>query len=155
MTPEGSRGGENSFEFETGDDIRRSMVAIDVIGFRIEDLASRSNDDRSRLNRQLSLFFLEIDGFGRTEFLTDPAFPFGEKNTMDGVNGVLQRNCLGILDMDRLSLTQTRIIFIIDLYRAFLSTEATGDTLRRVHIPRMLHHLDFKISLLPRDAFHL
>ena len=131
------------------------MVAIDVIGFRIEDLASRSNDDRSYLNRQLSLFFLEIDGFGRTEFLTDPAFAFGQKNTMHWVNGVLQRNCLGILHMDRLSLTQTRIIFIVYFGWTFLGAETTGDALGGVHIPRMLHHLDFKISLLSGDAFHL
>jgi hypothetical protein len=131
------------------------MVAIDVIGFRIEDLASRSNDDRSRLNRQLPLFFLEIDRLGRTEFLTDPAFSFGEKNTMDGVNGILQRNRLGILHMDGLSLTQARIIFIVYFGWAFLSAEAAGDTLCGVHIARMLDDLDFKISLFPGDAFQL
>ena len=131
------------------------MVAVDVIGFWIEDLASGSNDDRSDLNHQLLLFFVEIDGLGRTEFLTNPAFALGQKDTMDRVNGVLQRHSLGILHMDGLSLTQTRIIFIIYFGWAFLSAEATRDAFCWVHVPRVLHHLDFKISLLPRNAFHL
>ena len=50
MAPEGSGGRKDSLKFEARDNIGRSLVAIDIVGDRIEDLASRSNDDRTRSN---------------------------------------------------------------------------------------------------------
>jgi hypothetical protein len=74
---------------------------------------------------------------------------------MDRINGILQRNGLGILHMDGLSLGKPCIIFTINFSWAFLSTETTGNTFSRVHIARVLNHLHFKIPLLPGNAFHL
>jgi len=131
------------------------MIAIDIVDLRIEDLTPRRNDNGTGLDGQFSLFILEIDGLGRTELFTDSASPFGKKEAVGRINDILQGNGLGILHMDRLSLTQTRIIFIVYFCWTFLSTEAAGDTLRRVHVTGLLYHLDLKISFFPRDALHL
>ena len=74
---------------------------------------------------------------------------------MGRVNGILQRNGLGILHMDRFSLGKPCIIFIIDFGGAFLSTETAGNTFRRVHIAWRLNHFHFEIPLFPGNAFHL
>ena len=57
--------------------------------------------------------------------------------------------------MDRFSLGKTRIIFTINFSWALLSTEAAGNTFRRVYIAWGLNDFDFKISLFPGNAFHL
>jgi hypothetical protein len=131
------------------------MVPVDIILFRIEDLTSGSNDDRPCLNRHFSFLVLKVDGLGRTEFLADLASSFREKDAVDRVDGIFQRNRLGILDVNRFSLADARIVLIINLRRAFLRAKATGDTFLRVHIPGVLNHLDLKISFLPGDALHL
>jgi hypothetical protein len=74
---------------------------------------------------------------------------------MDWVNGILQRDSLGIFHMDRLSLGKPLIIFIVHLGRAFPCAETAGNAFLRVHIARGLNYLDFKVALLPGDAFHL
>jgi hypothetical protein len=107
------------------------------------------------LDGQFSFLILEIDSLCRTEFFTDLTSPFCKEDTMGWVNGILQRNSLGVLDMDGFSLGEARIIFAIDLGGAFLSTETTGNAFRQVHIARGLNHFNFKIPLFSGDAFHL
>jgi hypothetical protein len=131
------------------------MVAIDIIIFRIEDLASGCDDDGTCLDGQLLVFVFKVDGLGRTEFLADLASPFGQKDAVDRVDGIFQRNRLGILDMNRLPLSDARIVFIIHLRRTFLCAQATGDALLRVHIPGVLNEFDLKVPFLPGDALHL
>ena len=155
MPGQGPRGRKHSLKFKAGDDIRRALVAVDIISLRVKDFTARGDDDRSSLNGQFLLLVLEIDRLGRTELLTDLASPFGKKDTIRWVNGIFQRNGLGILHMDRFSLGKSRIIFTVNFGRTFLSTETAGNTLLRVHIAWVLHHLHFKVPLLPGDAFHL
>jgi hypothetical protein len=131
------------------------MVAIDIVDLRIEDLTPRRNDDGTGLDGQFSLFILEIDGLRRTELFTDSASPLDEKEAVSRINGILQGNRLGILYMDRLALAKACIIFVIDLGRTFLRAEATGDTLRHIHITGILDYFDFKLPLLPGDTLHL
>jgi len=155
MTSIGTRCRKHSLKFEAGDDIGRTMIAIDIVDLRIEDFTPRRNDDGTSLDAQLSLFILEIDGLRRTELFTDSASPLYEKEAVGRINGILQGNRLGILYMDRLALAETCIIFVIDLGRTFLRAEATGDTLRHIHITGILDYFDFKISFLPGDTLHL
>jgi hypothetical protein len=155
MSTEGTRGRKHSLKFQAGNDIGRSLVAVDIVDLRIEDFTPRGNDDCAGLDGQFFFFILEIDGLGRAEFFTDLASSFGEKDAVGGIDGILQGNGLRILHVDGLSLAETCIIIIVNLGRAFFGTEATGDTFLRVHITRVLDDFDFKISLFPRDAFHL
>jgi hypothetical protein len=57
--------------------------------------------------------------------------------------------------MDGLSLAETCIIIIVNLGRAFLGTEPTGNTFLRVYITGILDDFDFETALLPGDALHL
>jgi hypothetical protein len=155
MPAQGTRRRKHSLKFQTRNDIRGSLVAIDIVNLRIEDFISGRNDDRASLDGQFLFFILEIDGLGRTELLTDLASSFGEKDTVNGIDGILQWNGLRILHVDGFSLAEACIVLIIYLRRTFLSTEATSDTFLRVHITGILDDFDFKISLLPRDALHL
>jgi hypothetical protein len=155
MSPVGTRGGKHSLKFQTGNDIGGSLIPIDIVDFRIEDFTPRRNDDRASLDGQFLFFVLEVDGLGRTEFFTDPASSFGEKKTVGGIDDILQRNSLRILNVDGFSLAETCIVFIIYLRRTFLSTETTGNTFLGVHITGILDDFDFEISLLPRDALYL
>jgi hypothetical protein len=154
MPAKGPGGRKHSFKFKAGDDVRGALVTVDIISLRIKDFTARGDDDRPGLNGQFLFFVLKIDGLCRTEFFTDLTSPFGKKDTMNRINGILQGNCLGILYMDGLSLGKPCIIFTIDLGGAFLSTEAAGNTLRRVNIAWILNHLHFKISLLSGNAFY-
>jgi len=155
MSAKGTRGREHPLKFEAGDDIRRFLVPIDIVSLWFEHLTPRCNNDSPCLDGQLSLLILEIDGLGRTELLAHLAFPFGEEDTIDRVNGIFQRNRLGIFDVDRLSFAKACIIFVVDLRWTFFSTETTGNAFRRIHIARLLNQLDLKISHLSGDALHL
>ena len=155
MPAQGPGGRKHSLKFKAGDDIGRALVTIDIISLRVKDFTAWGDDDRSGLNGQFLLLVLEIDSLGRTELLTDLASPFGKKNAIRWVNGIFQRNSLGILHMDRFSLGKSGIIFIVNLSRALLSAKTAGDAFGRVHIARVLHHLHFKVPLFSGDTFHL
>ena len=155
MPTEGTRGGKHSLKFQAGNDIGRSLVAVNIIDLRIEDFTPGRNDDCTSLDGQFFFFILEIDGLGRAEFLTNFASSLGEKDTVGGINGILQRNRLRILHMDGLPLAETCVISIVNFGRTFLGAEPTGNTFLRVHIPWILDDFDFKISLLPSDVLHL
>jgi len=155
MTSKGPGGRKHSLKFKTGDDIGRALVTVDIIDLWIKDLTSRGDDDRSGLNGQFLFLILKIDRLGWTKFFTGLASPLRKKDTVDGVNGILQGNGLRIFHMDRFSLGKTRIIFTIHFGRAFLSTETAGNTFRRIHIAWVLNDFDFKIPLFPGDALHL
>src|SRR4030042_4144870 len=77
MSPVGTRGRKHSLKFQTGNDIGGSLVAIDIVDFRIEDFTPRRNDDCAGLEGQFFFFILEIDGLGGAEFFTDLASSFG------------------------------------------------------------------------------
>src|SRR4030042_1033217 len=155
MPAQGPGGRKHPFKFKAGDDIGGTLVTVDIIRLRVKDFTAWGDDDRSGLNSQFLFLILEINSLCWTDFLTDLASPFGKKDTMRWVNGIFQRNGLGIFHMDRFSLAKPRIIFIVNFGRAFLSTETTGNTLLRVHIAWVLHHFHFKAPFLPGDAFHL
>jgi hypothetical protein len=155
VPPQGPGGRKHSFKFQAGDNIGGTLVPIDIINFRIEDLTPGGKNDGPCPDGQFSFLILKIDSLCRAEFLADLASPFGKKDAMGRVNGILQGNGLGIPHMDRFSLGKSRIIFIVDFGWTLFSTETTGNAFRHVHIARVLNHFDFKIPLFPGDAFHL
>jgi hypothetical protein len=62
------------------------------------------------------------------------------------VDGILERHCLGILDINRLAVGQPAVIGIGNFFGAFFRAQAAGNTFFRIYIARLLDQLDFKIA---------
>jgi len=101
------------------------------------------------MDGELFLGIFVIDGPGRTYLFAHTAFALVQKQALGIINGVFQRNSLGIGHINGLSLPEAFVVFIINPFRTFLCAESAGNTFVRVHVPWMLGDIDFEISLFP------
>jgi hypothetical protein len=148
-------GGQNAFKFQTSNNIWRSLVPIYIMRGRVVDFTSGSYNDCPDIDCPLFLLILEINGIAWTEFLTGRTFPLFEVNAIFRINGILQRHCLGILDIDRLTFTNHSIKFIGHLFRAFFRTQTAGNTFINVNISGELGYLGLKVTLFTGKTLYL
>jgi hypothetical protein len=97
----------------------------------------------------MPFFVFIVDGVGGADFFTVAAFSLGQLDAVFGVNGIFQRNGLGVFDIDGLSFPHGRIVFIVHLFGTFFRAGPAGDTFVRVHITGMLQNADLKIARFP------
>jgi hypothetical protein len=87
-----------------------------------------------------------INGLLGTDLGAIPAFAFGQVDTLGFVNGVFERDCLGVFKIDGLAFGKASVIFVRDFFWAFLRTQTTGNAFVRVHIAGVLEYAHLKIS---------
>jgi len=85
---------------------------------------------------------LEIDGAGRTEFLTRLASAILEIDAVIRIDGIFQGNRLGISQGNRFGRNQPFIVKVSNFLGAFLPAKPAGDALFRIDIPRVLQDVD-------------
>jgi hypothetical protein len=119
------------------------MIGLNLRG--IKGLKTGGQDHGSHIEDKLFLLFLKIDGLGGTEFFTGPTPASLEVDTTVPINDIFQRHSLWVFDVNGFSLNQSLIKEVINLLRAFFSTDPAGDTLVHIHIPGVLDDFDFKI----------
>ena len=71
------------------------------------------------------------------------------------VNLVLERDRLGVLDVDCLALAGCRIVFAGDFLRTFGAAFPTGDTFVHVHVAWIFLHRDLEITRISGDLLDL
>jgi hypothetical protein len=147
---------KHSFKFQTGYHIGGSIVAIYITNGRIEDLTAGRYHYCPYTNLDLFFYIGKIDGFSRTKLLTGLAFAFLDKiNAGLSINGVFERNRLGVFHIDGLAFGQPGVVFVNYLLGTLLGAKTTGNAFVHINVAGMLPDLDCKISRLPREALHL
>jgi hypothetical protein len=146
-------GGKHTLELQAGYYIGRFPITIDIMCCRIIDVTAAGKYDPTHANGEILLLIIEFYGVGRAEFFTGPAFALFKKDAIFLVYSILEWDGLCIFYKGCLAFNQSCFIFVGDLFRAFFSTHAAGDTFVHINIARMLDKLDFKISLFPGYAF--
>ena len=96
---------------------------------------------------------IEIDGTGRTEFFTGPAFSLLQINTVVRIDGVFQGYGLGVWHIDGLAFDQLFVVNVIYFFGTFFCTYAAGDAFVHVHIAGMLDNGYGKIAFFSRNVF--
>ncbi|EKD36697.1 MAG: hypothetical protein ACD_75C01403G0002 [uncultured bacterium] len=150
----GSRRAENPLHLEGSDDVVILPVLVGVEILRIEGGKSGGEDNRPHLQAYGLLLLLEIDGTCRADLGTEAAFAFLEVDAVHCIDAVFQRNCLGILDIDRFSRGKPGIEGIGHLFGALLGTLTTGDTLAHIDVSGVLHQFNFEVSGGTFDGFY-
>ena len=97
---------------------------------------------------------LKVNGAGRAEFFTGFAFAFEKINAGIGVDRVFERDCLGVLHVNRLALAQTSVIGVGNFFGTFFRTGIAGDALVHIDVAGVLGQFDFKIALFAANAFY-
>ena len=117
--------------------------------------ATTGEDDSANTDGKIFLLIVKLDGICGTKFFTGLALTFFKVNAMFRIKGVFKWNGLGILDIGRLALGESCIVFIYDLFWAFFRAYSTGYTFVHIHIPWILGNLGLKIPFFPGYVFHL
>ena len=97
---------------------------------------------------------IKINGSGRAEFLTGPAFPFLEIDAVILINDIFERYRLRVGHINRLALYQALVIDVIDFFRALFRTGPASNAFIHIYKPRMTQNLDAEIALFSRDIFY-
>ena len=151
MPPIRSGGRQDTFKFQRGDYVGLAAISI-IIGLaRIIRAEPRGQNDRPDIQRDGLFLVIEVDGTGRTEFFTGPAFSLLKINAVVRIDGIFQRHGLGVWHVDRLAFDQFFVIKVIHLFGTLLCTQTAGDAFFRVHIPGMLNNGYRKIALFTRN----
>jgi hypothetical protein len=148
-------GGQDPFEFQTGDDIVRACVSESVIGAGIKRLAAGRQHNPAHIEGFFFSLIIKVDGIGRAELFTGFTFAADEIDALIGVDGVFQRYGLSILYVNRLAFGQSTVVCIGNFFGAFFRAQAAGDAFIRIHIARILDQLDLEIARISADAFYL
>jgi len=122
---------------------------------RIDWLEPRCEDQGSHLDFMALCLLREIDRLCRAKFLAGSTFSLFKIEAMFRVNGVLQRNSLGVSHVGRLAPAQTLVEFILHLARAFRRTKAAGHASAQVHIAWSLIQSDLEMACRAPDGFDL
>ena len=118
---------------------------------RVKRSESRSQNNRPDIQRDGLFRVIKVNGTGRTEFFTGPAFSLLQINTVVRIDGIFQGYSLGIWHIDRLAFDQFFIINVIHLFGTLFCTDTAGNAFFCVHIPGMLNNSYRKITLLTRN----
>ena len=70
------------------------------------------------------------------------------------VDGVFERNGLGILHINRFTFGQAPVVGIGDFFGALFRAQAAGDTFIRIYVAWLLDQLDFEIACFSAYAFN-
>jgi hypothetical protein len=96
----------------------------------------------------------EVNGILRAKFFAGPALPLLKVDTTVPVNGILQRDCLSVIHINRLAFRQILIKRIFNLLGTLLSAGATSDALLHLHIAGVFEDLYFKAPHLAINCVH-
>jgi hypothetical protein len=152
MSLERSRCAQDALKLHARDDIGVPGVLVGDVPSRIIRLETGRQDDRAGSDGPLLLSLFEIDRVGGTEFLAGSAFPLLEINAFLRVNGVLEGNRLGVLDVNRLAFDQPLVEGVIHLFGTFFSTGPAADALVHPDIAGVFEDLHLEIS---GGSFHI
>ncbi|MBA7610842.1 hypothetical protein ES703_18056 [subsurface metagenome] len=155
LSPVGTGGAQYPLEFEAGDHIAHSAIAVFGLESRIEGLIARGQDYGPNLNLHFLFLLIEVNSLILAHGGTDFALPFaGEEAELS----VYYRHCgyrLGEGNTDTFDNGQALIIGIEHLYRAVLGTGPAADTQVLLHISRLLEQGHVEIARLPLDLLDI
>jgi hypothetical protein len=121
----------------------------------IVNLATVGKNHGTHPEGKLFLHVIKFNGTGGTNFFTGFTFAFDKINAMLGIDGIFQRNRLGVLYMRRFTLDESCIVLIVNLFGTFFCTQSAGNAFFHVNIPGILDKVYFKVALLSRYFFYL
>ena len=114
----GSR--QKPFKLHRGNNVGISSESPNTGPRRIESLKTGSQNDRSNIDVEHLFGVVKIDRTCRAYLFTESAgSSLFKTDAIVSIYLILERHCLGILYIDRLSLTGGSIVFAIDLFRTF------------------------------------
>ena len=128
MSAVGTRSRKDSFKLQAGDYIVGFGIPESVISSGIIGLTAGRQNNRADLQRDFFFPVIEEDRIGRTKFFTGFALAANQVDALFGIQGIFERNGLGIFDKCRFALDEPHIIGIDYFFRAFLRTDAAGNT---------------------------
>jgi hypothetical protein len=114
---------------------------------RVIRFAAIGQDNGSYMEGDLFEFVIEIDGTGRAQLFTVPAFALGQVEALIRINGIFQRDGLSILHIDGFAVAQRAVIIIYHLFGAFVRTKPAGNTFLGIHITGILLYRYLEVAL--------
>ena len=141
VTPVGSRGAQDTLEFEAGYDIGKVQVIVGIELGRVEHVVARSQDHRSHLQLVAPLLVVVMDGFGQADFFAQPA-----ADTHIAVDGEAPGDRLGIAHGSRFPQVQSLVEFIHRTGRADLPALTAGGAGRQIDEPRLALDRDREVA---------
>jgi len=94
---------------------------------------------------------VEVHRPGGANFLASPAFALLEPDAGAFIDGVLERNRLGVFHVGRPAFDEPHVVGVIHFFGAFFRAGPAGDAFGFVDISRVLDDFDFKVTRISLD----
>ncbi len=143
-----SGGAQYPLELHTGDNVWVFAIGVGLVVARVKRGKPWGKDNSARTDDQAFFLLIKIDGLRGAEFFAGPAFSLLEIDAILAINGIFERDCLGIFDIGGLTFDQVLVERVSNPFRTFFRAGSACDAFVHIHIPWMSEDLYLKISCI-------